>query len=91
MKIKMFALQAGPDGVREIGKVYDVPEKEAKELIAGGYAELVESASSDAEKETVQPRAATRTSNRSANKPEAVTPNVQPADDSSARGDEAKG
>jgi len=41
MNIRMLALQAGPNGVREIGKEYDVPEKEAKELINGGYAEPV--------------------------------------------------
>ena len=38
MKIKMLTLQAGPQGVREVGHVYVVPDKEAKELIEGGYA-----------------------------------------------------
>ena len=38
MLIKMLALQAGPTGTREMGKVYDVPEKEARVLIDGGYA-----------------------------------------------------
>ena len=38
MKIEMKTLQAGPDGTREAGKVYDVPDKEAKALIEGGYA-----------------------------------------------------
>ncbi len=38
MFIEMKTLQAGPTGTREPGKVYDVPDKEAKELIAGGYA-----------------------------------------------------
>ena len=41
MKVKMLTLQAGPKGVREPGKEYDVPDKEAKELIAGGYAQPV--------------------------------------------------
>ena len=41
MNIRMLALQAGPTGVRELGKVYDVPDQEAKALIAGGYAEPV--------------------------------------------------
>jgi hypothetical protein len=38
MKIKMLTLDAGPDGVREPGKIYEVPNAEAKQLIAGGYA-----------------------------------------------------
>lgn len=38
MRIQMLTLYAGPEGVREIGKTYDVPAAEAKELIAGGYA-----------------------------------------------------
>ena len=37
----MLTLQAGPKGVREPGKEYDVPDKEAKDLIAGGYAQPV--------------------------------------------------
>ena len=41
MKIKMLTLQAGPDGVRKAGQSYDVPNKEANELIAGGYAVAV--------------------------------------------------
>ena len=38
MKVKMLTLQAGPQGVREVGQIYTVPDKEAKELIEGGYA-----------------------------------------------------
>lgn len=38
MIIKMLALQAGPTVTREAGKLYDVPDKEAKALIEGGYA-----------------------------------------------------
>jgi hypothetical protein len=38
MKIKMRTLQAGPDVVREVGHIYDVPQAEAKVLIDGGYA-----------------------------------------------------
>lgn len=38
MKIKMLTLQAGPQGVREVGHVYAVPDKEARQLIEGGYA-----------------------------------------------------
>ncbi len=38
MKIKMLTLEAGPEGVREPGKIYQVPDAEAKRLIAGGFA-----------------------------------------------------
>ena len=38
MLIEMKTLQAGPTGVREAGTVYEVPDKEAKALIEGGYA-----------------------------------------------------
>lgn len=38
MNVKMLTLDAGPDGVRQPGKIYDVPANEAKALIAGGYA-----------------------------------------------------
>ena len=38
MLVKMLTTSAGPDGVRQSGSVHDVPDKEAKELIAGGYA-----------------------------------------------------
>lgn len=38
MKVKMLTLDAGPEGVRQPGKIYDVAEKEAKELIKGGFA-----------------------------------------------------
>lgn len=41
MKIKMKTLQAGPNGVRQPGKVYDVPAAEADALISGGFAEKV--------------------------------------------------
>lgn len=36
--IKMKALMAGPDGTRLPESVHDVPDQEAKDLIAGGYA-----------------------------------------------------
>jgi hypothetical protein len=71
MKIKMLTLQAGPDVVRQAGKVYDVPTKEAESLIVGGYAVQV-----DAEKPkpvaapTPKPRAATQSRGRTADKKE---------------------
>lgn len=41
MKVKMITLDAGPNGVKEPGKTYNVDAKEAKELIDGGYAEAI--------------------------------------------------
>lgn len=38
MRIKMLTIQAGPNGTREAGQVVDVPDEEARQLIAGGYA-----------------------------------------------------
>lgn len=50
MRIKMLTLDAGPGGVRRPGQVYEVPDKEAQELINGGFAEKVErAANSDQE------------------------------------------
>lgn len=39
MRVKFLSLDAGPDGVRQANSVHDVPEAEARDLIAGGYAE----------------------------------------------------
>src|ERR1044071_2756492 len=41
MKIRMLTLSAGPAGVVKPGTILDVPEKEAKELREGRYAEKV--------------------------------------------------
>lgn len=41
MLVKMKTLSAGPNGPVQPGQQVDVPPKEAKELIAGGYAEAV--------------------------------------------------
>lgn len=38
MKVKMESIAAGPDGVFNIGKVYDLPEKQAQAFITGKYA-----------------------------------------------------
>jgi hypothetical protein len=35
----MITLAAGPDGVKQPGKVYDVSTEEAEQLVDGGYAE----------------------------------------------------
>ncbi len=42
MKIRMRTLAAGPNGVLEVGKTYDIEDKEAKQLIEGRYAVSVE-------------------------------------------------
>ena len=42
MKVRMKTIAAGPKGTRQPGDVIDVPAKEAKTLIAGGFAEAVE-------------------------------------------------
>lgn len=38
MEIRMRTLSAGPRGVRQAGKKYEVETAEANELIAGGFA-----------------------------------------------------
>ncbi|TFE30831.1 hypothetical protein [Cohnella luojiensis] len=43
MKIKMITLAAGPNGVKQPGKVYEVDEIEASTLVDGGYASYVDS------------------------------------------------
>ncbi len=42
MKIRMKTLSCGPDGTLLPGKVYDLPDAEAKALVNGLYAERVE-------------------------------------------------
>jgi hypothetical protein len=39
MLIKMRTMSAGPDGVRHPGELYNLSAMEARDLIAGGYAE----------------------------------------------------
>lgn len=41
MRVKMIATSAGPDGVRQSGRVFEVSAKEGKELCKGGFAEPV--------------------------------------------------
>ena len=41
MKVRMRTLAAGPGGVLRPGQVVDLPEKQARALIQGGYAEEV--------------------------------------------------
>ncbi len=57
MRVQMVTLAAGPAGVREIGKVYDLEEEEATTLVDGGYALPVsEPASEPDEDQPATPR-----------------------------------
>lgn len=38
MRIKMKVTSAGPDGVLNEGKIYDVVDKKGRQLVDGGYA-----------------------------------------------------
>ena len=42
MKIKMPTLAAGPHGVYQAGREYDLPPEIAEPMVAGDYAELLE-------------------------------------------------
>ena len=48
MRIRMNTLSAGPNGVLLAGGEYEVPEAEARQLVAGGYAAPVNSPPSTA-------------------------------------------
>lgn len=37
-KVKMLSLAAGPDRILERGKVYNLPDKVAQDLVAGEFA-----------------------------------------------------
>lgn len=65
MKIKMLTLSAGPAGIRQPGKVYDLSPEEAARLIEAGYAEKVEA------KAAAAPRTASRKGGRTGDKPDA--------------------
>ena len=42
MRVKLKTLMAGPSGVGQIGQVITVGDDEGKQLLAGGFAELVD-------------------------------------------------
>jgi hypothetical protein len=71
MKITMLTLQAGPNVMRQSGQSYDVPDKEAKELIAGGYAVEVSPAKAAPAKSAPAERAVRGKRGETAAKPEA--------------------
>lgn len=49
MKIKMLTTSASPNGSYQVGQEATVSEKEAKELVYGGYATYVEKEKINAE------------------------------------------
>jgi hypothetical protein len=50
IRVRLSTLSAGPDGVRPVGWVGDVPDKEARDLIAGNSATAVKPPASTATK-----------------------------------------
>lgn len=58
MKVRMITLAAGPEGVLQPGQEVELPAKEAMALIAGGYAEEVESQPAEETLESVRETAA---------------------------------
>lgn len=54
MKIEMTAISAGPGGVHKIGDARDVPEQQAVELVAGGFAKYAGSVEPEAEPPTLE-------------------------------------
>ena len=52
--IRMLTLSAGPAGVLHIGSEYELPEQQAAELVAGGYAVEVNPAPAVPQVETTQ-------------------------------------
>lgn len=44
MKIRLLTILAGPNGNHSPGDVLDLPAKEARELVDGGYAVAIEAA-----------------------------------------------
>ncbi len=44
MRVQFVALDAGPAGVRQPGSVHEVSDSEGSELVAGGYAVVIETA-----------------------------------------------
>jgi hypothetical protein len=63
MRIKMRTLASGPEGHIHPGTILELNEKEAKELIAGGYAELAVEAD-DAERAVQLDDAETETTDK---------------------------
>jgi hypothetical protein len=53
-KVKMLTASAGAEGTMSIGQVITVDEKEAKELVEGGYAQYVDSPKTKAENPSIE-------------------------------------
>lgn len=70
MRVRMKTLSAGPAGVLAVGEVYDLPEAQARELVAGNYAEPVDRPAVPA-KETAAVKGAKETAARTGRSPRA--------------------
>ena len=65
----MKTLAAGPNWVRQIGGVYEVEDQEARDLVSGRYAVLIEEVQQPEEtKETTRPKKAGKKSRKKAEK-----------------------
>ena len=51
MKVKLITTYAGPRGTWMAGCTIDLPDKEAKGLVDGGYAEIVETVAQASERQ----------------------------------------
>lgn len=76
-RILMTALAVGPDGVLRPGTAVDVPEAQAAELIAGGYAQDLAQPAGD---QPQAPEAATEQAEESAAAPAAEAATAEPAE-----------
>lgn len=66
MRIQMLTLWAGPAGVREIGAIYEVPAREARDLVDGGWALAVTEQPTEEPTETDDTDASEKTAPRRA-------------------------
>ena len=75
MRVKMLTLSAGPQGVREIGKVVDVSDAEGQNLVKGRFAVAV-----DAEGKEIAPAppAPIKPAEKAENKPAAEKATADP-------------
>lgn len=52
MRVRLKSVYAGPAGCFQPGSEHDFPEQEAKQLVAGGYAESLEQPKESARKKS---------------------------------------
>ena len=61
MKVRMRTTSAGPTGTLRAGQIYNLPDAEAKELLAGGYADPVKASEAETADARPGPETAART------------------------------